>query len=319
MKLPKGIVVPGHDPAEYCLKLVKNIYVQKKAGRVWNRYLCEGLESLGFVKSKIDECVWYKGTTIFMYFVDDGILAGPNKHEIDEIIKSFKDPTKAGNQFDIEDCGDITDYLGINFYKLPDGKLKLSQPHLIDQIIKDVGINKKMKLKKTPAPSSHILQRDLNGQKFDNNRFDYRSVIGKLNYLEKGTRPDIAYATHQLARFCSEPKQSHGDAVIWLAKYLLFTRDEGIIFNPKDKLPELEVFADADFVGNWQRANAQWDASTAKSRSGWIISIAGCPLIWHSKLQTQIALSTCEAEYYSLSQSLRDAIPVMNLLKELNK
>ena len=36
----------------------------------------------------------------------------------------------------------------------------------------------------------------------------------KLNYLEKGTRPDIAYATHQLARFSSNPKQSHGDAVI---------------------------------------------------------------------------------------------------------
>ena len=176
-----------------------------------------------------------------------------------------------------------------------------------------------MKLKKIPAPSSHILQRDLNGQKFDSDRFDYRSVIGKLNYLEKGTRPDIAYATHQLARFCSEPKQSHGDAVIWLAKYLLSTRDEEIIFNPGNKLPELEVFADADFVGNWHRATAQWDVSTAKSRSGWIISIAGCPLIWHSKLQTQIALSTCEAEYYSLSQSLRDAIPVMNLLKELHK
>ena len=27
----------------------------------------------------------------------------------------------------------------------------------------------------------------------------------------------------------------------------------------------------------------------------------------------------CEAEYYSLSQSLWDAIPVMNLLKEINK
>ena len=57
---------------------------------------------------------------------------------------------------------------------------------------------------------------------------------------------------------------------------------------------------------------------TAKSRSGWIISIAGFPLSWHSKLQTQIALSPYEAKYHSLSQSLRDAIPVMNLLKDFN-
>ena len=188
---------------------------------------------------------------------------------------------------------------------------------MIDQIIDDVGIDKKAKLKKIPAPSSHILQRDLNGDTFDESRFNYRTVIGKLNYLEKGTRPDIAYATHQLARFCSNPKQSHGDAVVWLVKYLKATRNEGINFNPKETLTGLEVYADADFSGNWNRTTAALDASTAKSRSGWIISLHGCPIIWHSKLQTQIALSTCEAEYYSLSQSLREAIPVMNLLKEL--
>ena len=56
--------------------------------------MCEGLENLGFVQSKIDECVWYKGTTIFMYFVDDGILAGPNKNKIDEIIKVSKNLLK---------------------------------------------------------------------------------------------------------------------------------------------------------------------------------------------------------------------------------
>ena len=77
--------------------------------------------------------------------------------------------------------------------------------------------------KKIPAPLSHILQRDVNGEKFDESWFNYRAVIGKPNYLEKGTRPDIAYATHQLARFCSDPRESHGDAVIWLAKYLKAT------------------------------------------------------------------------------------------------
>ena len=55
------------------------------------------------------------------------------------------------------------------------------------------------------------------------------------------------------------------------------------------------------------------DVSTAKSRTGYVISFAGCPVIWGSKLQTQIALSTTEAEYIALSQALRDAIPIMNL------
>ena len=39
--------------------------------------------------------------------------------------------------------------------------------------------------------------------------------------------------------------------------------------------------------------------------------------MWASKLQTQIALSTTEAEYIALSTSLRDIIPLMELVKEL--
>ena len=61
------------------------------------------------------------------------------------------------------------------------------------------------------------------------------------------------------------------------------------------------------------------DPSTAKSRTGYVINYAGCPLYWGSKLQTCIALSTTEAEYVALSQALRDAIPIMNLLKEMRE
>ena len=91
MKMPRGIVVPGYNSKKYCLKLVKNIYGQKQAGRVWNNYLCEGLTNLAFEKSAIDECVWYKGTTVFMYFVDDGILCGPDKSEIVKRKRIFKE------------------------------------------------------------------------------------------------------------------------------------------------------------------------------------------------------------------------------------
>ncbi len=38
------------------------------------------------------------------------------------------------------------------------------------------------------------------------------------------------------------------------------------------------------------------------------------PISWASKLQSQIAMSTTEAEYIAMSQALRDVIPVMNLI-----
>ena len=82
-----------------------------------------------------------------------------------------------------------------------------------------------------------------------------------------------------------------------------------------DKSKSLEVYADADFSGNWYKHTAADDASTAKSRSGYLVLYAGCPIIWSFRLQTQVALSTTEAKYISLSQSLREVIPIINLLK----
>ena len=41
-------------------------------------------------------------------------------------------------------------------------------------------------------------------------------------------------------------------------------------------------------------------------------------MFWQSKLQTEIALSTAEAEYIAMSQALRETIPLHSLMKEIN-
>jgi hypothetical protein len=155
-------------------------------------------------------------------YTDDGIFAGPDKQEVDKAIREMK------RHFDMVDQGDITDYLGVNVQRLPNGDVKLSQPHLIKQIIDEVKLSKRVAGKQKPAASTKILQRDEKAPPFDN-RFNYRCVVGKLNFLEKSTRPDIAYATHQVARFCQDPKATHAEAIIHIAKYLRDTSDQGII------------------------------------------------------------------------------------------
>jgi hypothetical protein len=80
----------------------------------------------------------------------------------------------------------------------------------------------------------------------------------------------------------------------------------------------MEIFVDADFSGNWDSTET-WDRDTARSRHGYIICYAGCPIIWKSQLQTEIALSSTESEYTGLSYALRDGIPMMELLKEMKK
>jgi hypothetical protein len=277
---------------------------------VWAQFLVKGLKQIGFKQSAIDECLFYRGTTLFVVYVDDGIFAGPDPAEIDKAIKELDDIG-----YDLEDKGDLNDYLGVNVETLTDGRIKLTQPHLIDQVVQMVNLPLRSQGKQTPAASSKILHRDEEEPPFDHS-FHYRGVVGKLNFLEKSTRLDIAYATHQVARHSQDPKQSHGEAIQWLCRYLRDTRDEGLILDPTSE-KSLEVFADADFCGNWLKRTAQHDVSTAKSRTGYVITLAGCPIVWASRLQTQIALSTTEAEYISLSESLRDAIPLMRLIKEI--
>jgi hypothetical protein len=47
-----------------------------------------------------------------------------------------------------------------------------------------------------------------------------------------------------------------------------------------------------------------------------VILYGGCPVVWASKLQREVALSTTEAEYNALSESLREVINMMQLLQE---
>ncbi len=153
------------------------------------------------------------------------------------------------------------------------------------------------KVKAVPAKVSEILHAHLDKPPFSLD-FGYQSVIGKLYYLTQTMRPDIVYATHQLAKYLSDPREPHGEAVLSLICYLKKTRDVGTCFKP-DQDKGFECYCNADFSINWNKHLAPFDPSTAKSCSGWY---AGCPVIWESKLQTQVALSTTETEYIAMSQ-----------------
>jgi hypothetical protein len=145
--------------------------------------------------------------------------------------------------------------------------------------------------------------------------WNYRSIIGMLLYLSTNTRPDIAFAVSQAARFSNNPKQSHATAVKTIVRYLLGTKDKGTVVTPTGKL-DLKLYVDADFAGLYKR-EPDTDPNSARSRTGYILILGGFPLIWKSHLQTEISLSTLEAEYSALSSSMRALIPIRELLFEL--
>jgi hypothetical protein len=135
-------------------------------------------------------------------------------------------------------------------------------------------------------------------------------------YLAMNTRPEISMAVHQCARFANDPKDVHAKALLQIGQYLLATRDKGMSLSPNRQSMTLDMFCDADFAGLSNVKDRQ-DPISARSRTGFIIVLGGAPVVWSSKLQTEIATSTCEAEYIALSAGMRSLLPLRSILTEV--
>ncbi|MBW0465820.1 hypothetical protein O181_005535 [Austropuccinia psidii MF-1] len=54
-----------------------------------------------------------------------------------------------------------------------------------------------------------------------------------------------------------------------------------------------------------------------QSQSGFILKLGEAPILWGSKRQTVVALSTCAAEYIALSDSTQHLVQAINQLTQL--
>ena len=145
--------------------------------------------------------------------------------------------------------------------------------------------------------------------------WSYPSIVEMLLYLCSNTRPDICFAMSQVARFTHSPKQSHAIAVKRIVRYFVGTADKGTMISFPTSFG-LTCYPDSDFAFSY-KCDPDDSPTSAKLRSGYIIKFCQCPLLWKSKLQPSIALSTGEAEYYSLSQAMRALLPIKAILAEL--
>ena len=124
----------GVDPRKHVLKVVKNIYGGKDAGRTWNKYLVDKLRQVGFKPSQFDDCVFFKGNVMYTLYTDDSILAGPDPKELDQVIEDMK-----GTGLQLTSEAGISDFLGVNISeRQPDSSYHLTQPRLIDNILKEL-------------------------------------------------------------------------------------------------------------------------------------------------------------------------------------
>jgi hypothetical protein len=291
------------------LRLNRSLYGLVQAPLYWGNHLRDALVNThGFTESQTSPCLYFRDGIVILTYVDDCLFFARDKRQIDTLLDAIKSKSKL--QFTIED--DAFTFLGVELKTHNDGTVEFLQKGLIEKILQHCNMTQ-CNTKSTPANQTP-LGTDGNGPAFDR-YFDYASIVGMMMYLSSNSRPDIQFAVHQCARFTHNPKRSHGDAILRICRYLQGTKTKGLRFKPTAEL-KLDCYCDADFAGLYNVEDHQ-DPVCVKSRTGYCLTLGDCPVLWVSKLQTEIALSTTEAEYIALSQAIRELLPMRALFQEV--
>ncbi|KAL6544579.1 hypothetical protein OROMI_023441 [Orobanche minor] len=183
------------------------------------------------------------------------------------------------------------------------GRIAISQSHYVEKIIERFGYEQ-CRIAKTPYDASKALFKNESGIPVSQLR--YSQIIGSLNYLANGSRPDISFAVSKLARYTSCPDKTHWEALDRVLRYLKGTITLSLHYG---RFPAvLEGFSDA----SWIAKNSGTNGCT-----GYIFTIGGGVVSWKSAKQTLITRSTFEAELCALDTTGTEAEWLHGLLVQL--
>ena len=317
-ELPANFVTDDETDCVFLMK--RSLYGSAFAAKLFYEKARDGLlrSGLNFKQSDIDPCLFISPTIIIALYIDDCCIAFSDQSDFDRLLQFFEND---GDKFDWEHTvdGTLHEYLGIEINDIEDGKaVRLTQVGLIKRILNATNMENCVAKPTPTSPDGKPLGTDANG---DQRKHDWSmpSVVGMLLFLANNSRADIAYAVHAVSRHTHDPKLSHETAVLRIVRYLKGTIDDGLILRPTPDNLELTLYTDAAFAGSFGLSTEDpHDPVTAKSRVGYIITFAGCPIAFSSKLSQEICLSTCESELQAFSFGMRAFIPLKGLIHEIS-
>ncbi|KAL0270911.1 UNVERIFIED_CONTAM: hypothetical protein PYX00_008181 [Menopon gallinae] len=280
-------------------KLEKSLYGLKQAGRVWNFELDKQLKRLGMRPTDSDTCIYLNaerggGLLIVAVYVDDILLFSRDV----KTIRTFID--RLAEIFKLRNLGEAKYCLGIEINR-KQGKLKISQTLYIQAVLERFGMSD---CKPVTSPLDVSIRLEKKNEANEN--LPFRELIGALMWISVATRPDIAYAVSSLSQFNNCFGRTHWTAAKRILRYLKGTMNVGITYEKSTE--GIVGYSDAD-----------WGACPIDRRSytGTIFVLSCGAISWESKKQRTVALSSTEAEYMALTESVKEAIYLRKLVAEL--
>jgi hypothetical protein len=286
-------------------KLNKALYGLKQSPRLWYKHLSNIFKKLDFQIFAHDEAAFIhaKYSIIIICHVDDLIITGPNKNQIDEIIN------KITKQLKLQYIGEINQFLGMEFTIDKINKsMYIHQTKYLNNIKTRFNTHKLTPVS-TPVELGIKLEKSQE-EASQENILSYQQQVGALSYLANKTRPDISFAVNRCARYTKNPNHTHFRALNRIWKYLNHNTNLGVTYTATKSI-KLIGYTDADWGG---------DDITRKSTTGYVFLLGQKNIIsWNSMLQKTTALSSCEAEYMALKESAKESIYLNNMIKEFAK
>ncbi|XP_036142114.1 secreted RxLR effector protein 161-like [Monomorium pharaonis] len=134
----------------------------------------------------------------------------------------------------------------------------------------------------------------------------YRELVGFLMYIAMGSRPDIAHAVSCLICYNDCYQNAHW-TVKRVLRYLRGTLDYSIIYKST---------GGQSLIGF---VNADWGSCPDDSRSysGYVFVLGGGSIIWESRKQRTVALSSTEAQYMGVSDAFKEDLYLRKFVGEL--
>lgn len=298
MKQPPGYI-SKEFPNHVC-KLNKAIYGLKQAPRAWNSRFATFITNLGFTCSKSDASLFVfnkNGRRAYLLlYVDDIILTASTTVFLQQIV------TKLQTEFPMSDSGKLHYFLGVKA-DFVNGGIFLSQQSYAKDIIQRAGM-KECKPIATPVDLQSKLKAE-EGERIPDPT-QYRRLAGALQYLTF-TRPDIAYAVHQICLYMHDPRVPHLQALKRIIRYIQGTSSYGQQLT-KGSIKDLVAYTDADWAGC---------PDTRRSTSGYCVYLGPNLVSWSSKRQPTVSRSSAEAEYKGVANAVSELTWIRNLLLEL--
>ena len=121
------------------------------------------------------------------------------------------------------------------------------------------------------------------------------------------TRPDMTFSVEILSRYMQSPRESNGNALKQVLRYLKGSLSYGLEYK-REKKQKLSGYSDSSH---------KTDPDDGKSTTGYIFCIGETPISWCSQEQDVVALSSCEAEYMAATEATKQAIWLQELMSEI--